>query len=403
VRLFAAFQSRSFAVLWTSQALSRLGDRVYLIALAWWVIATTGSAAAMGAVLLAGLVPTLGLVLVGGVVVDRWSRAHLMLASDLARGLVVGVAAGLAAAGMLGLPGLLALSAAFGAVDAFFDPAYTAIVPQLVVPELRPSANSLTELSRRLARVVGPAIGAAVVAVAGVPAAFAIDAASFGASALGMLVIARCTPTTPQREEPQSPLQEVREGLRAVTAVPWLWITIAVASITNITLAGPLEAVLPLLVTGHFGGGVGLLGALDALAGVGSVGAAIWLGHQTRFRHRGLLVYLTWIGCGLAVAALGLPVPIAAASLLMIAIGASLTTLGLVWMQTLQELIPENLLGRVSSIDILGSAAFVPIGYIAAGAMADTVGPGPVFVVGGLATASLLTLALLHPAIRRLD
>ena len=89
MRLFAAFQSRSFAVLWTSQALSRLGDRVYLIALAWWVVATTRSAAVMGAVLLAGLVPTLGLVLVGGVVVDRWSRAHLMLASDLARGLVV--------------------------------------------------------------------------------------------------------------------------------------------------------------------------------------------------------------------------------------------------------------------------------------------------------------------------
>ena len=318
-------------------------------------------------------------------------------------GLLVGVAAVFATAGLLGLPLLLALSAAFGVVDAFFDPAYTAIVPQLVELELRPSANSLTELSRRLARVAGPAIGAAIVALAGVPVAFALDSASFGASAVGMLAISRWSSTTPEREASGSPLLDVREGLSAVLAVPWLWITILVAAVTNISLAGPLEAVMPLLVTNHFGGGIGLLGALDALAGVGSVGAAIWIGRQTRLRHRGLLVYLPWIGCGLAVAALGLPVPIVAAGILMAGVGASLTTLELAWMHTLQELIPEGLLGRVSSIDLLGSAALVPIGYVAAGAMADAVGPALVFGVGGVATAAILVLALLHPAIRRLD
>ncbi|MGD0017757.1 MAG: MFS transporter [Candidatus Limnocylindrales bacterium] len=403
MRLFAAFRCRSFAVLWTAQTLSRLGDRIYLIGLAWYVVATTGSASAMAAVLVANLVPTLGLLLVGGVAVDRWSRARLMLASDLARALLVGAAAGLATAGLLGLPLLLALSAGFGVVDAFFDPAYTAIVPQLVELELRPSANSLTELSRRLARVAGPAIGAALVAVTGVAMAFALDSVSFVASALGMLVIARGTSTTPQREPSESPVQDVRDGLSAVFAVPWLWITILVAAITNITLAGPLEAVMPLLVTKHFGAGVELLGGLDALAGIGSVGAAIWLGGQTRLRHRGLLVYLPWVGCGLAVAALGLPLPIAAAGLLMVVVGASLTTLELVWMHTLQELVPEGLLGRVSSIDLLGSAALVPIGYVAAGALADTVGPAAVFGGGGAATAAILALALLHPAIRRLD
>ena len=403
MRLFAAFRCRSFAALWIAQTLSRLGDRIYFIGLAWYVVATTGSAAAMAAVLLANLIPTLGLLVVGGVAVDRWSRARVMLASDVARGLLVGVAAVFATAGLLGLPLLLALSAAFGVVDAFFDPAYTAIVPQLVELELRPSANSLTELSRRLARVAGPAIGAAIVALAGVPVAFALDSASFGASAVGMLAISRWSSTTPEREASGSPLLDVREGLSAVLAVPWLWITILVAAVTNISLAGPLEAVMPLLVTNHFGGGIGLLGALDALAGVGSVGAAIWIGRQTRLRHRGLLVYLPWIGCGLAVAALGLPVPIVAAGILMAGVGASLTTLELVWMHTLQELIPEGLLGRVSSIDLLGSAALMPIGYVAAGAMADAVGPALVFGVGGVATAAILVLALLHPAIRRLD
>jgi MFS family permease len=403
MRLFAAFYSRSFAVLWIAQTLSRLGDRVYFIALAWWVVATTGSAVAMGVVLLANLVPTLLLLMVGGVVVDRWSRARLMLVSDVARGLLVGSAAILAAAGLLAMPGVLALSVAFGAVDAFFDPAYTAIVPQLVPAELRPSANSLTELSRRLAGVVGPALGAVVVAVAGVPTAFALDSVSFGMSALGMLVISRQVATTPPRETPGNVLQEAREGLRAVLAVPWLWITILVASITNITLAGPLGAVMPMLVTRHFGGGVALLGGLEAMAGVGSVCAAVWLGSRSRLRHRGLLVYLPWIACALAAAALGLPISVAAAGALMLMVGASLTTAGLVWTNTLQEFVPQNLLGRVSSIDFLGSAALIPIGFVGAGAMADMMDPATVFRAGGLATAVMLTAALLHPAIRRLD
>ena len=404
MRLFAALRSRSFAVLWVAQTLSRVGDRIYLIALAWWVVATTGSATAMGLVLLANLVPTLGLVLVGGVAVDRLPRARLMLLSDLVRGALVSAAALIAALGRLDLLGLVVLSASFGMVDAFFDPAYTAIVPQLVGPELRPSANSLTELSRRLSRLAGPAIGAIIVALAGVPAAFAVDGATFAASAVGMLVVARRGSTVAAREEASAgPLHDLRQGFGAVAAVPWLWVTILVAAVTNVTLASPLEAVMPLLVTDHLGGGVALLGALDALSGVGAVAAAIYLGRKARFRRRGLLVYGSWILCALAVACLGLPVPLVAAGLLMALIGACLTTLGLVWTNTLQEMIPEGLLGRVASIDILGSAAFVPMGFILTGAMADSVGPAPVFVSGGLATAAMLAAAALHPSIRHLD
>jgi MFS family permease len=403
MRLFAALDSRSFTVLWIAQTLSRVGDRVYLIAIAWWVVETTGSAAAMAAVLIAGLIPTLLLLLLGGVAVDRWSRARLMFVSDVARGLLVGSAAILAAAGLLAMPLLLALAACFGAVDAFFEPAYTAIVPQLVPIELRPSANSLTELSRRLARVGGPALGAVVVAVASVPTAFALDSVSFGLSAVGMLVISRRVGTTPPHEAPGNPLQDVREGLQAVFAVPWLWITILVATVANITLAGPLDAVMPVLVTRHLGGGVALLGGLDALAGVGSVCAAVWLGSRSRLRHRGLLIYLPWIACALAIAALGLPISVAAAGALMLAIGVALTTVGLVWTNALQEFVPENLLGRVSSIDFLGSAALIPIGFVGAGVMADLTGPALVFCAGGLVTAALVAAALLHPAIRRLD
>src|SRR2546423_622366 len=86
--LFRALRGRSFALLWTGQSLSRLGDFVYEIALAWWVLQKTGSAQTMSLVLIFAITPSVLFALIGGVAVDRVSRVGLMLASDIARGVV---------------------------------------------------------------------------------------------------------------------------------------------------------------------------------------------------------------------------------------------------------------------------------------------------------------------------
>src|SRR5258708_26357849 len=105
--LFRALRRRPFALLWTGQSLSRLGDFVYEIALAWWVLQKTGSAQTMSLVLIFAITPSVLFSLVGGVAVDRVSRVGLMLASDVARGLVALTLA------VLGLAGLLAVGAVF--------------------------------------------------------------------------------------------------------------------------------------------------------------------------------------------------------------------------------------------------------------------------------------------------
>src|ERR1051326_6982252 len=94
--IFRALSNRSFALLWSGQTISRLGDSLYTIALAWWVLQKTGSAAVMGVVLICSMVPTALFLLIGGVVVDRLPRLRLMLASDLLSGGVVGIIAVLA-------------------------------------------------------------------------------------------------------------------------------------------------------------------------------------------------------------------------------------------------------------------------------------------------------------------
>lgn len=393
----------SFALLWSGQTISRLGDSFYAIALAWWVLEKTGSATAMGLVLICSTIPMLLLLLLGGVAVDRLPRVRLMLASDLLRGSVVGLIAFLAFQQRLELWQLCIMSALFGVAEAFFYPAYTALIPDLVPTEMLPSANSLRSISLQAAQIIGPGIAAGIVALGGTSLAFALDAVSF-------VISAAFVATLPQKEVKRLPaskrvggLQDIRQGISTVLHSPWLWITLAIASLSSIFLDGPDEAALPLLVKQRFGAQVGLYALLMTLSAFGSISAALWLGHFKQLRRRGPLTYGAWIVASLMLLAVGLPIPVAGVSVAFFIQGAALTTLGLAWMNTLQEFVPSDLLGRVASIDLLVSSGLVSIGYGLAGIAADQLGASPVFVLSGAISASVIALALLHPAIRAVD
>ena len=150
----------SFAWLWSGQTISRLGDSLYRIALSWWVLEKTGSAAIMGAVLIFSFTPALIFSLVGGVAVDRFSRVWVMILSDLTRGVTVLVVSVLSVNGQLEIWHVYAASIIFGIVDAFFYPAYTAILPEITPHDLLTSANSLTSLSSNITSIAGPALAA---------------------------------------------------------------------------------------------------------------------------------------------------------------------------------------------------------------------------------------------------
>jgi DHA3 family tetracycline resistance protein-like MFS transporter len=465
LRLFSALSHRPFALLWVGRSVSSLGDGIYLVALAWWVLATTGSAAANGVILICATAPMLLLLLVGGVVVDRVSRRRLLVEADIIRGLVVIAVAVLAWWHLLAFWQLALLSALFGAVRAFFYPAYTSIIPEITPREALPSANALATLSVEATGILGPALGGVLVALGGTPAAFALDGLSFFLSAGCILLMplasrrgeAASLPASAQRGERSehsplrcgeeaeerkveaagelgsigatvsgeraaeglaevemtregaavahgaSALDDLREGLRTVLGMPWLWITIGIAGVSNITLSGPLEAALPLLVHQSLGGGVGIYATLNTLSAIGAVMAAVALGHAAKLHRRGILLYGAWIVAGVALLVMGLPVGVIGVGLAMLGCSAGITTLGLVWANTLQELVPSERLGRVSSVDALGSYGLLPVGYGLAGVAADRLGAPAVFVIGGAVSAIVVALPLLHPAVRGLD
>jgi MFS family permease len=402
--LFRALRFKPFALLWAGQSLSRLGDFVYEIALAWWVLQKTGSAQTMSLVLIFAITPSVLFSLVGGVAVDRVSRVGLMLASDVARGVVALAVAGLGLAGRLEVWHVFIASLIFGFVDAFFLPAYAAFIPQVVPEADLPSANSLTSISMNLGRVAGPAVGAALVGAIGPAGAFALNGFSFVlSSALLTPLLLVMTPRPAGESAPTHPWQDLRQGFATVLAAPWLWISILVFGLINITQAGPYAVAMPFLVRNSMKADVGTLGLLYAVFPLGSVIGGVWLGRYERIRRRGPLLYGAIALAALSLGLFGLLPPLWVLLAAALVNGVALEAGSLIWTHLLQSMVPNEQLGRVASIDSLGSFGLLPIGLALAGWATERVGPPAVFVIGGLFTALISLAALAHPAIRKLD
>lgn len=456
VQFARALRSRRFALLWSGQTISAIGDGAFFTALAWQVLALTGSAAAMGITLVAQTVPLVLFMLVGGVVADRLPRRMTLLWSDGGRSVVTLIVAALGLAGRLQFWHLVVLSALFGLAEAFFRPAYQSIPPELVPVDDLPSANALSSLTRNVTTLVGPAIGAALVSIVSPAGAFAFDGLTFIISAICLLLMGRvdgparvraqtraydarqvegvsdvapasvgALPGT-QMDPPAAPderaeegstapgagrglrgvLADIREGLGYVTGSTWLWVTIAMASLGNVAFA-PLQVSLPRLVRDSYHQGVWLLGAILTALSVGSILATLVMGQFKRLRHRGIVGYTCLIVSSIGLALFGIHVSPQDAPILGMAsgalMGAGLGVFEIIWITTMQELVPPDKLGRVSSVDWLGSLCLQPIGLVVTGALTDRIGPAWVFIGGGVFSAALVALALLTPGIRQLD
>jgi MFS family permease len=325
-----------------------------------------------------------------------------MLVSDILRFGIVFVVSVLAFSDRLVIWHVYLLSLILGFVEIFFDPAYTASVPALVPESDLPSANTLTSLSLQLGRIAGPPLGAAIIAVGGISQAFALNAFTYLVSAVLILPVLRMeqpvAPPSNRASAKRNIISEIKEGVRAVIASPWLFISIIIFAIINVSLAGPYNVAIPFLVKDELNGGVQLLGLLYALFPVGYVLGSLWMGQKTQIRQRGKHIYGGAIVGGLMLAVFGMPIGLVGLAIAALVNGMALEISNLAWINSLQEFV-----GRVASIDSLGAYVFLPVGMGLAGLGTEVLGASTVLLLGGGLTAVASTLALFHPAIRRLD
>jgi MFS family permease len=402
VRLLAPLRHRDFRLLWTGMCVSLLGDGVFLVAMAWQVYALSNSPAALALVGVAMTVPTIVFLLLGGVVSDRLDRRRIMLGADVARGLAVGLMAVLSLTGALELWHVVALVAVYGAGQAFFSPAFDAIVPDVLPPDELAQANALDQFVRPIAlRLAGPALGGVLIALLGAGSAFALDALSFAVSAGALLAM---TPRPRKAAtEHATVMADIGAGLRYIRAHVWLWATFASAAIAYLLFMGPAEVLLPYIVKNDLHGSAADLGIVFAAGGIGSVGCAVVLGQRGLPRRDITFMYVTWTLATVAIAGYGLATAVWQLMIASLAFNALETAGTIVWATAKQRHVPAALLGRVSSLDWLISIGLLPLSFALTGPVTSAIGAQATLIGAGLIGGAVTFGALLLPGMRDLE
>jgi MFS family permease len=397
LRALHALSSRDFRLLWGGQTISLIGDGAFLVALGWKTFSLTGKTSSLALVLMLHSLAMLATLLIGGALADRYPRRTLMIVSDLARFGVIGALAALDASGHLSFGLLLALAIGFGLGDGFFYPAFGGIVPLVVEPHQLASANTLIGVSRQGSFVVGPALAGAVYGVAGSSSVFAFDAVTFVVAA-GLLGAAR--PRAFQPEPGEGTFREIAAGFRYVASVPWLWITISIATFVLMVAMAPYQSLLPALVEDHFGRGVGAYSFLFAVQAVGMVAGTLVFGQTNPRRHRVVITYSLFAFNDVCVILMAL-LPWFALAAVLVALRGFCIGFGIsLWETLLMELVPESKLSRVVSLDFFGSLGLTPVGFALVAVLSGFLSPSTILVIGFSIALVLWTAPLASRTVR---
>ena len=399
-RMLEPLRIRDFALLWTGMTTSLVGDFVFLVAYPWLTYQLTSNPATLGWISAAVL-------RADGDLPDRRRRAHRPdgpAAHDdrcrFASSIATGTGAVLAITHHLTLVELGVVVAVGGFGQALFAPAFGSIVPEIVPRESLAQANSLDQFIRTSAGLIGPGIAGVVIAFAGAGWAFAIDAATFVVSTGTALAL---TPRPfERREKHRSALREMREGFGFVRAHTWLWATLIAGAFANIASASR-NVLLPFVIK------YDLHASARALGFIYSAGIR-WrsdLGARTRTAWSAATARSSSHTSAGACRSLR-SVPTGSQRTLPSSIGvgfvagAGMSIGNGIWGTLMHQLVPRELLGRVTSIDWMMSLSLMPVAAAASGAIAGAVSARATLLGAGLLGGGVCVLfLLLSPALRR--
>jgi MFS family permease len=383
---------RDFRNLWLGQSASSIGDSVVIVAIALYVTELTHDPTKVGIVLAAYLIPLIAFLLVGGVWADRLPRERVMITADVARATLHTLLAVLIFTGAVRLWQIVAIEACYGTAQAFFQPAYTGIVPRAVPPGEVQQAQALSSLTLNFAELMGPAIATALVLGVGAGWAFLLDAATFVVSA-ALLMRVRTAGTAPAPDERGGVLAELSEGFREVSSRPWLWVTVVVFSLAVPLGYAPLFVLGPTIARETYDSAA-VFGVVTAAYGAGALAGAL-IGLRWRPRHPMRAAFLVIAVWPLMLVSFATGVTVALVVPLSIATGAGFALFEVFWDTTMAERIPPHALSRASAWEWMGSLALLPIGYLLAGPAAEASSPKTVMVTGAILTAVALAIGLL--------
>ncbi|MCB7038469.1 MFS transporter [Eggerthella sinensis] len=388
---------------WTGFAFTSFATMAANYAAVWYVTETTGSPLALAIVYVCAFLPVGLLAPLGGVVADRFNRKRVIILCDLfiaAMALVVGA---VIAIGHVSFPLVLVMATACGVAQAFRTPSFNAAMPLLVPEKHLLRVNALDNLLSSISMICAPALGIFLYTTIGFQAVMFLDAAGALLSVLAMLTAA--VPTIVAHDVAnQSALANVKSGWRELSATKGLPVVV-LCVVLGMMAYGPLDSILPLMVSSHFNGNGYMASLVTAVFGIGMLAgsAALMVRGGSTWLARIIAVAAIVVGAATTVAGL-LPTSMFVAFVVAIGVMAvACAGFNGPLMTLMQKNVSEEKLGRVMGLLSAFMGLGIPLGTALGGAVAQGIGVTSFFVVDGVVILGLGALLVFLPSVRALD
>lgn len=399
----ALLRNRNFLLLWIASIVCNFALAVAMLAETWLVIKTLGAKEQLGLVMIAGSVPRILLMAVGGVLADRMKRSHIILASLALRVLLLVALVMLLATDQVTIGVMILFALLYGALDAFFWPARDALVPNIVADSDLTRANSIMLTTNQIGLVFGPVLGGAMLALFSYELVFTLTAMMLCGGLLAMALI-REPMLLPGRAR-FSLLNELKEGVRYAIHTPVLRALMLVYAAANLLFMGPLGLGVPLVVTDLLKGSASTLSFMQSAFAAGMVlgGLLLTLYPPTKKRLLMITVVIAAEGLLLGTLAMASWLPVALGIQFLIGLGVAANNVPM--MSLIQHYTDRQKLGRIMSLNSMASMGLAPLSYALVTALFSMhIGINWVLPVFGLLLALLMgVMTIKMKVIREID
>ncbi len=379
-RTFASLRFRNYRLYFTSQIVSFSGSWMQSVAQSWLVLQITGSGTALGTVVAFQFLPTLLFAPYGGMLADRFDKRHVIIVTQLTAGALALLLGVLTLGGDVKLWMVYAIAAGFGTVSAIDNPTRQTFVMEMVGPDDISNAVTLNSVVINAARAIGPAAAGIMIATVGVGACFIVNAASYLAVVLAIMLVRR-SELYPATRSTRAPRQ-LREGFQYVWNTPTLRTTIVMLAIIG-TFTYEFATTLPLLAEFTFHSGATGLAVMSSLMGIGAVAGGLVVAASGPPIPRRLVAVTTAFGA--SVTALSAMPTITLAYVVLPIVGAASVGLVALSNATLQLNSEPRLRGRVMALFSMSLLGTTPIGGPIVGWIGEHVDPRVSVLIGGVA------------------
>ncbi|MFT3661850.1 MAG: MFS transporter [Gordonia sp. (in: high G+C Gram-positive bacteria)] len=391
-RVLRPFALRRYRWLAAGLALALFGDGIRMVALVWQVIGLGGGP---GQVSLVSGTAAVGMVvstLFGGVLADRVSQRKIIVGLETVKLVAFGSVGFASVLGALTVPHLVAAALLGGVTTGMYYPAYSALLPRIVGAAELQAANGVEGFMRPvLFQAAGPMIAGAIIGTWSPGTAIVVGAIACILSAacyLAMGPVDDEVPTLSAERAARHPvrgvLADLGEGFGYMKRTPWLWASLLFVSFAVLMAMGPIEVLVPFALRDRAGGDATSHALVLAAFGAGAALGAFFFASIPMPRRYLTVMFTLWAVCTVPMAIMGFAYHTAWFVVAGFLIGLMLDGPMVLWGTLLQRRVPTELLGRISALDFFVSASLMPVSMALAAPVAQTIGIGWTFVLGGI-------------------